>query len=340
MPSKEASASRALLMRQAEGNLANGKPADAAVEFERAVSMVHAPDAELGMVRSYMQLGHYREALYHAAHTAGAHRDEPEGMALYVWLLHLGGQEDAAQRLLREARRTAPDNPTLRQVSRGMEQSALSCAGADKLRFRPYSQPAAPGNVRVRGSAVLIDGGRSAIAPAAAVAGARTVWLRNGLGRLSRATPERRMGEQALVLLRLEQPMPLPEGYASAARASFPGSIGFAVEYPVVGSPCATWPRLRNGFLGAPIGDEADLNLGIAVPKSAHGGPVFNGAGSLSGIALPGPQGAVLFHSVERLRREIGDAKLPPAVPTRMRVDIETVYETAMPVTLQVLAGR
>ena len=55
-----------------EALLASGKVAEARDAFEQAAALEHAADIELGILRSQMQAGHYRQALDFAAHTAGA----------------------------------------------------------------------------------------------------------------------------------------------------------------------------------------------------------------------------------------------------------------------------
>ena len=78
---------RAALLDAAEAALARGDTEAALAGFERAAGMLHAPDTEMGLVRSQMQAGQYRRALAFAAHTAGAHLEAPAASALYAWLL-------------------------------------------------------------------------------------------------------------------------------------------------------------------------------------------------------------------------------------------------------------
>lgn len=86
------------------GALALGGPAPAAAQaalqdkdkaaaatIERAAMMLHAPDTEMGLVRSYMQAGHYRRALAFCAHTAGVHREASVVAAL--WRHHLADRK-------------------------------------------------------------------------------------------------------------------------------------------------------------------------------------------------------------------------------------------------------
>src|SRR5262245_62620692 len=68
---------RSDLLRTGEAALARGDSAKALEAFERAAAMLHAADAEMSLVRVYMQNGAYRRAAALAAHAAGAHREEP-----------------------------------------------------------------------------------------------------------------------------------------------------------------------------------------------------------------------------------------------------------------------
>ena len=75
-------ASRAELRRlvaEGEDKLSRGDAEGARAAFDQAGLMAHEADIELGVLRSQMQAGQYRQALAFAAHTAGVHLDEVEG---------------------------------------------------------------------------------------------------------------------------------------------------------------------------------------------------------------------------------------------------------------------
>jgi hypothetical protein len=337
-------ARRDALMKQGKKDLAAGNADAAANAFETAVSMVHAPDAELALVRSHMQAGHYRQALASSAHTAGAHKEEVEGVALYVWLLYLGGQEAAAKRILLDTQARAPGNAMLAQVQRWIESgsSPSSALRGAMPAFTPYSVPAlAVTATAMSGSGVLIDGGHYALAPLFSVARASRIWLRNGLGQLRKATVEQQFKSDGLVLLRLEQPLPIADGFMAAGRDPFPGSLVYSTEYSMVRNSRPEWPVLRHGFLGSPLGDGRERGLGIPLSKGPRGGPVFDASGALAGIAMSGPDGEDRLLPIGRIRQALGDRIGSIAPPMKgPRLVIEQVYENAMRTTLQVLIAR
>src|SRR5262245_35530327 len=106
------------LLERGESALAWGEVAQAAEAFERAASIRHAAEPEMGLIRTYMQTGAYRRALAFAAHTAGAHRDAPAGAVLYAWLLHVGGQVRLAQRMLDDVEAQSPGNSLVAEARR------------------------------------------------------------------------------------------------------------------------------------------------------------------------------------------------------------------------------
>jgi hypothetical protein len=117
------------LLRRGEAALARGDVANAVNSFERAATMMHAADAEMGLVRAYMQSGAYRPALTFAAHAAGAHRDAP-ALVLYAWLLHAGGQSAFAQRVLDQAEARHPGDALVAQAREQLQSRAPIASGA------------------------------------------------------------------------------------------------------------------------------------------------------------------------------------------------------------------
>lgn len=337
---------REQLLAEAEATLARGDTDAALRLFERAASMRHAADSELGLVRTYMQLGQYRRAVAFAAHTAGAHRGEPGAVAFYAWLLFLGGQVPAADRLLGDAA-SATDAVTafVRTALRTESPGPNADGTALPVRLAPYGPlPGLPRDVRVVASGTLFDTGRSVIVPSREVPRTAAVWVRNGLGQGSRGRITRRIPALGVAIADLAEPLPLPEGLAFAPRDPFPGSIGYAVGYAATGTQAA-WPLLRGGFVGRPEQDPSVRALGIELPAGGgRGGPVFSADGLVAGVAvrsaaggdrllLPSQLAAAGIAHGTRSAPDPGDHE--PA----WRPSTDEIYERAMRVAVQVLAG-
>ena len=283
---------RADLLKAGETALARMDAATAIEAFDRAALILHAADTEIALVRAYMQSGQYRRALAFGAHTAGAHLDVIGGSTLYAWLLHAGGQGVIAQRLLAEAEARRPGDSMLTKVQTQLTSGAPVASGnllALPTRLAPYgSSQGLPLSARVLGSGLLVGDGRLALVPLALLPRSGNFWLRNGLGNLSRGTVHKRLPAAGVALVRLANPLPAPENLWIAPADAFPGSVGYAVEYVASRNSTPAWPLLRTGFLGAAIGDGGERLLGIDMPAGPRGGPVFDAAGRLTGLALPG----------------------------------------------------
>jgi hypothetical protein len=335
-------------LRQGESALAGGQDEAALLAFERAAAIQHCADSEMGLVRSFMQAGQYRRAVSFVAHTASAHREVAGSAVLYAWLLHAGGQVPAAGQLLAAAQARWPGDPLVEQARRALQSPAPVPTGAllaAPLRAAPYGRPPVPlPSVRLAASGMLLDGGRHALVPWPAVAGAAAVWVRDGLGRTRVAEVVHHAPVLGLAVLRLAGEADRLHRVPWPARDPFPGSQGFAVEYatPADAGAGANWPLLRAGFVGAVRQDWR--RLGIDMPPGPRGGPVFDAAGRLIGMAAAatGEAGSDLLIPVSALRRELG-AWLPAggealqpqqAAPA---VALDEIYERALPVALQVL---
>ena len=333
----------------------------ALVAFERAANILHAADTEIALVRTYMQFGQYRRALASGAHTAGAHLDVVGGAALYAWLLHMGAQTAAAQRLMTEAKARTPGNAMLAQVGQQLGSSQPQVS-SDMLtpptRLAPYAsaQGVAP-KARVVGSATLIDidtaqreknenpHSRHALVPLALVPASGKLWLRNGLGLTTQARAIKRLPKHGVAVVALATALPLPNEFWAADKEPFPGSPGYAVEY--VASKTAAdagpaWPILRTGFMGGMVSNTDDQRLlGVDMPAGPRGGPVFDGAGRLVGVAMraSSSQHADQLLSVITLQKALGKAvapAMPAGAPTAASAD--KIYENSLKSSLQVIA--
>ncbi len=332
--------------------LARGEAALAAVEvetalreFERAAGMRHSADSEMGVIRTYMQGGHYRRALAFGAHTAGAHRDTVGAAALYAWLLYLGGQRAAARSLIEQTVILAPGDPAVGYVAKALQAAAPRDEGpppGPPARLAPYAKPTPmPVGVRVIGTGTLIDGGRRAVIPTAALPVGSAVFVRNGIGITMRGRVERALPQSGAAIVRLEQPLPLPEGMTVAARDPFPGSVAYAVEYVPGADTSPRWPLLYTGFAGTPAASGKGRALGIELPAGPRGGPVFDAQGQLVGVALPGRGGPDQMLLPSALRANVAAAGASASPPVALgRLGTDEIYERALLVSVQVLAVK
>lgn len=341
---------RAAILRSAEAALAHGDSAQAVIDFDRAAMMLHAADTEMGLVRAYLQAGEYRRALAFCAHTAGAHLDSAPASALYAWLLRVGGQGVFAQRVLDAARARAPADAVLGAVAAEFQRSSPIARGVlldTPHRMAPHDT-GVPGQAvptaasRVVSGAVLIDRGRRALVPRAALPadGAEPLWLRNGLGH---TTPARLdpSGQPAAALgvavLLLSVPLEPPQALALAPRDPFAGSSGVVVAYAATDDAEAAWPWLHQGFFGGHDGQAGLRRLGIEVPPGLPGGAVFDAAGRLAGITLPGASDRML--PVSLWKAWAGATEEVAASPSSP-IPADEAYERALRVGLQLIAGR
>ncbi len=334
-------AQRVRLLAEGEAQLAAGDAQAAQDSFQRAAMLMHAPDTECSIVRAQMQAGQYRQALAFCAHAALAHRGFAGGVALYAWLLQLGGQSVIAQRLLAEAAERQPDDEAVR-IARAqlvtawpLPQGPLLTA---PLRAAPYGHGADVDESRSRlaGTATLVEGGQSALVPSATVRGARELRLRNGLGQTVRARVDGIDEATGVAVLRLEQALSMPAELAMSRRMPFAGSPAAAVEFAPGGDAAgAAWPWLRLGFFGR-VPMSGPRPLGVAMPAGARGGPVFDRAGLLAGMSLPGPDGTDRLLAVSEWPVASG---LPEAdaVPGAPAAPVDAVYEAALRLALQVI---
>lgn len=356
---------RAAVLRRAESELAQGDTAAANETFDRAAMMLHAPDTEMGLVRTYMQAGQYRRALAFCAHTAGTHREAPSAGALYAWLLRAGGQGAFAERVLNETLARAPQDPVSLEVRRAFAQPRPLASGPllqTPHRLAPQAvmapgQAAVPDAARVVANGVLIRDGTLALVPNAAVRSVPSgmLWVRNGLGQTTQARIDetsRTLEGLGVAVLRLDAALDPPPSQAVAPREPFAGSPGFAVEYAESGTATPAWPWMSQGFFGALQANGGLRRLGIDLADGPHGGPVLDAQGRLAGIALPGPEREAVVLPASRWQDLPGIAAggappsqpdaASPAAPARPSATLpaDQAYESGLRLALQVIALR
>lgn len=334
------------LAREGEAQLERGDANAAQAALDRAAAIVHSPDIEIALVRAYMQAGNYRQALAFAAHAAGAHRNVASGTALYAWLLHSGGQGVYARRLLDDALERTPQVSVLVQARALLNDPAPTMPAAlmqPPLRAAPYAWPAGLASAAsVVGTAVLVAEGAMAVVPAPVVAGARRIWVRNGLGQTVTVLGAPQPGSDGLVWLTLASALPYAQAVQASARDPFPGSPTYCIEYMPSQDGGATWPLLFQGFVGRWLAAPNERLLGLDMPRGPRGGPVFDKHGRLAGMAVPGWDGRDRFVSISRLTLP-GATSVPSseAAPAQSgQVQVDQVYETSLRLAVQVLVER
>jgi hypothetical protein len=337
----------ARVLEEGERRLAAGDAAGAEAAFDRAAGAAHDHDVEISLVRAYMQAGDYRRALAFAAHAAGAHGDAPATSALYAWLLTSGGQRQVAQRLLEPTLAAHGDDVLLAHAAARLAERWLVADAAlldAPARFAPYAFGAAAAG-QVVASAMLSADGARALTPAASFQGDRLdVWVRNGLGDTVPAAVERRFEIDGveLAVLALYEPLPAPRDLAAAARVPFAGSVGYAVEFASQPIAEAAWPLLTLGFFGRVLREDELPPLGIDVPPGPRGGAAFDEAGRIVGLTVRAGDGSDRLAPVALLPEEVRPwFGAPASGATAPRSALDTIYERALLVTLQVIvAGR
>ena len=338
---------RVALMARAQAELQRGEAVSALDDFERAAMMLHAADAELGLIRAAMQDGQYRRALAFCAHTAGEHDDTSDGAALYAWLLRIGGQDAPSERVMAELRGHAAGDELTREVDAALAVSPpvattpLLLAPLHRMAPWPVAGDgvAPPPDARLASNAVLLDDGATALVPAAAVtAVAGRVWVRNGLGESTEATrevDEPALAARGLARLRLHARLPVGDAHPSGGRAPFAGSAGYAVQYGATASPA--WPALAQGFLGGLIGDSDWRRLGFAADAGA---PVLDAQGSVVGIVVGTSNGQSAWLPLAVLQpmpaAAFAGAPREPAAARGLTAP-DAIYESGLRRALQVL---
>ncbi len=342
----EQSTLRNTLLRDAEAALARRDVLAAEALFDRAANILHAADTEIGLVRTYMQAGAYRRALAFGAHTAGVHLDVVGGSALYAWLLQVGGQHVLAQRLLNDTLARQPDNTFMLAVAKQLGRDTPLADAALQVpptRLAPYGDTQGlASHARVAGSAVLLSDGVHVLAPLALLPASGKVWVRNGLGQLRKARMHQRHRAWGIAVLTLERALPVVEGLQSHTGAVFPGSAGYALEYVTHPDADAAWPLLHVGFIGAPVGKGTQLALGVELKDGSGGGPVFDAAGRLLGIAVAsghaGPPRLVSTHDLQHLLGK--PLALPAPTGPALRAMLDQLYEAGLKTALQLITAR
>lgn len=334
---------RVALLARAQAELERGDANAALDDFERAAMMLHAADAELGLIRAAMQDGQYRRALAFCAHTAGEHTDEADGGALYAWLLRVGGQAAQSSRTLADVRAHAPGDTLVDAVDRALASPSPPVASGPLLesshRMAPWpvmlaSQPQPPASARFASNAVLIDDGDAAVVPLSALGTNTHLWVRNGLGQTTAAklaASDASLSSRGLARLVLQARMPVGDSKASAGRAPFAGSPGYAMQFGRGDAPA--WPVLTQGFLGGLVRDSDLRKLGF---DGAAGAAVLDAKGRLVGITVADAAGEATWLPLPSGAPATGLSA--PTGPSLVAPD--QIYESGLRRVVQVLVAN
>ena len=331
---------RVALLAHAQAELERGDATQALDDFERAAMMLHAADAELGLIRAAMQDGQYRRALAFCAHTAGEHTADADGAALYAWLLRIGGQGAPSERVLAGSRAATPDAPVTKAAAAALSTPSPVATGVlleAPHRMAPWAvalDASAPGPAaRFASNAALVDEGRAALLPLSALgpdAGAR-LWVRNGLGQSvqARRDDDATLAGRGLARLRLASALPVGGSREAGGRPPFAGSPGYAVAFAPTSEPA--WPLLAQGFLGGGVG--ATRRLGFGAPPGA---PVLDARGKLVGVTLAPTDAPTTWLPLS----DVAPAAPPASAPARTGLGLvapDEIYEAGLRRALQVL---
>lgn len=327
-------ARREALLREGEALLASRRSEAAVAKFDEAAAILHAADTEISLVRGYMQLGQYRRALAYGAHTAGAHLDVVGGTALYAWLLHAGAQPDIARKLLADADARAPAQPLVRAVQAQLASNRPLAHGAllqPPVRLAPYADSDIAAG-RLAAGAVLLADGRHALSPR--VRG-QAMMVRNGLGDESRVRPLRTVAGGALQLWQLVKPLDAPQAWSCTGADPFPGSVALVAGYARAADPLPAWPLLHAGFVGTATPAAGRRRLDATPAGWLPGALVCDGSGSVCGITL----GDTLL-GAGHWQGDLGQSLAPVRnIGPLARTSVDMVYETALRLALQLVAG-
>jgi hypothetical protein len=171
------------------------------------------------------------------------------------------------------------------------------------------------------------------------VADARHLWVRNGLGQTSAATVIQQF-DNGLVLLQLNDTLSPPQRVVMAPAAPFAGSVSYWVAFSATNNARPAWPVLRPGFFTRYTDPQAPRVLGIPAPPGTRGGPVFDAAGRLAGLATTSADGADLIVPASKFAGMFGASSTSPPSAAAAPMPIDAIYESAMRTTLQIMVDR
>ena len=149
------------LILRAQTYLANGQSQQAAESYEKAAALGESAEAEIGLVRAYLQSGEFRKAIASSNLVAAEHPDVSETAALLAYIEDREGQTTPALAKLTEELKKHPDDVALfaSQIEILIDRMAISQA-IQKLDDWIGRNPPHGDIYRLRARAALAEGNR------------------------------------------------------------------------------------------------------------------------------------------------------------------------------------
>ena len=344
----------------AQRALASGDAAKAATIYESLTQQGESLDAELGLVRASLQAGEFRKAVSWATLTAGEHTDSSEAVALLAYLHDRAGYTEQALEALNQLRTDRPDDPIAAAalatvlIDRGGKVSAADAAASRKWPRPSFEEfPLGKHRVLAGGNGVIVDDGRHVLTYAAVLPpAAKSIYVRNGLGKVRRAVRESGGPPGDLVRLKITEPYPakwaLPTDQIIAADGA---RFCFAFGFSASADPESHFPGISPGLVfRADAGTGGLMQITSALGAGHIGSPVFDPRGRLLGLSVG--TGDITIRG-ENLRARVGAgqfalravaARAADAAPARVNGPlppmpaIEELYERLVPAVVQIVA--
>jgi trypsin-like peptidase/tetratricopeptide repeat protein len=259
--------------------------------------------------------------------------------------------EPELSRLLRRARISAGDAAGTPDGAAAPQSRLNSWVAAG---FEPF--PLADASTTAAGNGVVVDAGQTVLTYAAALAGAKQCFVRNGLGEVRGAQLEpSRAGDAPLVRLRLDAPYRAEWSIASDGIGAPDGvRFCFALTFGAPHSGDAAYPAMTAGnVVHADTGIGGLLQITSRLGRGHNGAPVFDARGRLIGLGLASGDHTIAGRNV---RAELGLGALAlrvdrapgaeaavartaaPAQPAPPIPPVEELYERLSPAVVQVIA--
>lgn len=326
------------IQQDMRADLREGRTEHARNTLEQAVGNFHAVEIELGLIQTLMQAGEYRHALSAAAHTQAEHPKLADSALFYAWLLAIGGQTNPAIQLLENTQTLLPDNDALAVMLQQIKTNKLASTEiktSDAIQLKPFTSTKSniQGAQKYLTSGVVIGDGKKIITVLSAIENAKTISVRDGLGRTATAQIEQKIPSAQLAILKLDTPIKPPPNINLADKPPFPGTPIYLIGFAASSNNQADWPQLKIDILGTP-GASNTYGYPVHVRTAPKGSGIYNQQGNLIGI-LAGDDKKIMLPltddalTVYKKSSKNSLAKLP----------MDEIYEASLSSTVQVFGS-